>query len=133
MAAVEEDFCASAFALGDERFDAGLALWRDDGPHLGAITEGAADGMSNARPVGVPRNSFDGQGYVDLDLNLTHDFPLTKQGDKGPTATLSLNSFNVLNHVNDMTYIGVVGSRFFGHAVAAQPPRRMQLDIEFRF
>ena len=91
------------------------------------------DGMSNARPTGVPRNSSDGPGYVDLDLNLAHDFPLTKQGDKGPTATLSLNSFNVLNHVNDMTYIGVVGSPFFGHAVAAQPPRRMQLDIEFRF
>ena len=65
------------------------------------------DGMSNARPMGVSRNSFDGPGYVDLDLNLAHDFPLTKQGDKGPTATLSLNSFNVLNHVNDMTYIGV--------------------------
>lgn len=91
------------------------------------------DGMSNARPAGVPRNSLYGPGYVDLDLNLARDFPLTRQGDKGPTATLSVNSFNVLNHVNDMTYIGVVGSPFFGHAVAAQPPRRMQLDIEFRF
>jgi hypothetical protein len=89
--------------------------------------------MLNARPAGVPRNSLDGPGYVDLDLNLTRDFPLTKQGGKGPTATLSVNSFNVLNHVNDVTYTGVVGSPFFDHAVAAQPPRRMQLDIEFRF
>jgi hypothetical protein len=32
-----------------------------------------------------------------------------------------------------MTYIGVVGSPFFGTAVAAQPPRRMQLNVEFRF
>lgn len=91
------------------------------------------DGMSNARPVGLSRNSLDGPGYVDIDLNLARDFPLTKQGDKGPTAVVSLNSFNVMNHANNVTYIGVVGSPFFGHAVAAQPPRRMQLDIEFRF
>jgi hypothetical protein len=70
---------------------------------------------------------------VDLDFKLAHDFPLTKAGDKGPTATLSVNSFNVLNHVNDVTYIGVIGSPFFGRAVAAQPPRRMQLDVEVRF
>jgi hypothetical protein len=70
---------------------------------------------------------------LELDLNLQHDFPLTKEGSKGPTATLSVNSFNVLNHANDMTYIGVVTSPLFGHGVAAQPPRRMQLDLEFRF
>ena len=91
------------------------------------------DGMSNARPTGVLRNSLDGPGYVDLDFNLAHDFPLTKAGDRGPTATLSVNSFNVLNDVNDVTYIGVIGSPFFGRAVAAQPPRRMQLDVEVRF
>jgi hypothetical protein len=38
-----------------------------------------------------------------------------------------------LNHPKDMTYVGVVGSPFFGRAVAAQPPRRMQLQVEFRF
>jgi hypothetical protein len=32
-----------------------------------------------------------------------------------------------------VTYVGVVTSPFFGHAVAAQPPRRMQLDLEFKF
>jgi hypothetical protein len=52
---------------------------------------------------------------------------------KGPTATLAINSFNVLNHENDIPYIGVVSSPFFGRAVAAQPPRRMQLDLQFRF
>lgn len=96
-------------------------------------TDDYNDGMSNARPAGVSRNSLDGPGYVDLDLNLAHEFPLTKQGDKGPMATLSVNSFNALNHVNDVTYIGVIGSPFFGHAVSAQSPRRMQFDVEFRF
>ena len=60
-------------------------------------------------------------------------FLLTKAGKEGPVATIAINSFNVLNHANDVTYIGVVGSPFFGHAVAAQPPRRMQLDLEFKF
>lgn len=91
------------------------------------------DGLAIDRPQGVPRNILHGPGYLELDLNLQHDFPLTKEGSKGPTATLSVNSFNVLNHANDMTYIGVVSSPLFGHGVAAQPPRRMQLDLEFRF
>jgi hypothetical protein len=91
------------------------------------------DGLAVDRPHGLPRNMLHGPGYVELDLNLQHDFPLTKEGSKGPTATLSVNSFNVLNHANDMTYIGVVGSPLFGHGVAAQPPRRMQLDLQFRF
>jgi hypothetical protein len=91
------------------------------------------DGLAIDRPLGVSRNMLHGPGYLELDLNLQHDFPLTKEGSKGPTATLSVNSFNVLNHANDMTYIGVVTSPLFGHGVAAQPPRRMQLDLEFRF
>jgi len=81
----------------------------------------------------VPRNSMHGPAYLTLDVNLGHDFALTKEGTKGPTAAVSLNSFNVLNHRNDITYIGVVGSPFFGRAVAAEPPRRMQLQVEFRF
>jgi hypothetical protein len=48
-------------------------------------------------------------------------------------ATISVNSFNALNHPNDVTYIGVVGSPFFGQAVTAQPPRRMQLSLELKF
>jgi hypothetical protein len=116
-------------------FNFGTALSLYSGPPVNITTgtDDFNDGMSNARPAGVARNSLDGPGYIDLDLNMARDFPLTKRGDKGPVATLSVNSFNVLNHVNDVTYIGVVGSPFFGHAVAAQPPRRMQLDIEFKF
>jgi hypothetical protein len=47
--------------------------------------------------------------------------------------SVALNSFNVLNHVNDMTYIGTMTSPFFGHAVAALPPRRMQWDAQLKF
>ena len=44
---------------------------------------------------------------------------LTKDGKKGPTATLAINFFNVLNHENDITYVEVVSSPFFGHSVSA--------------
>jgi hypothetical protein len=91
------------------------------------------DGLPLDRPSGVPRNSLHGPGYTNLDLNLGHDFVLTKAGKEGPVATLTINSFNVLNHKNDVTYIGVMRSPFFGRAVAAQPPRRLQLDVEFKF
>jgi hypothetical protein len=116
-------------------FDFGTALSAYSGKPVD-ITTGSDDyndGLSNARPAGVPRNSMHGPGYLDLDLNLAHNFAFTKKGDKGPTATLTVNSFNVLNHTNDVTYIGVVTSPLFGHGVAAQPPRRMQLDLEFKF
>jgi hypothetical protein len=47
--------------------------------------------------------------------------------------SVSLNSFNVLNHPNYVTYIGTISSPLFGMPVAAQPPRRMQVDVQFKF
>jgi hypothetical protein len=44
-----------------------------------------------------------------------------------------LNSFNVLNHRNDVTYIGALTSSYFGEARQANPPRQMQLNVEFKF
>jgi hypothetical protein len=91
------------------------------------------DGLAIDRPIGVPRNSLHGPSYINLDFNLAHDIHLAKRKKEGPVATISINSFNVLNHENDVTYIGVVSSPFFGRAVAAQPPRRLQFDLEFKF
>ena len=68
-----------------------------------------------------------------LDLNLSHDFLLSKGKKESKVLSLSLNSFNVLNHPNYVTYIGTISSPLFGKPVAAQPPRRMQLDVEFKF
>ena len=116
-------------------FDFGTALSLYSGKPVDVTTgnDDNHDSLPLDRPIGVPRNSLHGPGYMDLDLNLAHDFLLTKDGKKGPIATLSINSFNVLNHENDITYVGVVTSPFFGHSVAAQPPRRMQLDLQFKF
>jgi len=74
-----------------------------------------------------------GPGLVDLDLNLSHDFPFSKAKKEARVLSVALNSFNVLNHPNYLTYIGVQSSSLFGKPVAAQPPRRMQLDVQFKF
>jgi hypothetical protein len=92
------------------------------------------DGMATARPPGVPRNSRQGAGYADLDLRWSHDFFLASaKKDKGPTVTLGLDAFNIINHVNYMCYVGVLSSPLFGQPISAQPPRRLQVSFRFRF
>ena len=100
------------------------------------ITTGADnnhDGIINDRPAGVARNIMHGPGLIALDLNLCRDFPLSKQKNEAKVISVSLNSFNLLNHPNYITYIGTISSPLFGRPVAAQPPRRMQLDVQFKF
>lgn len=74
-----------------------------------------------------------GPGLIGLDFNLSHDFPLSKAKREARVLSVALNSFNVLNHPNYVTYIGTQPSPLFGQPVAAQPPRRMQLDVQFKF
>jgi hypothetical protein len=91
------------------------------------------DSLPLDRPNGIPRNSLHGPGYIDLDLSLSHTLRLSKSKHEGPSATLGVNSFNVLNHENDITYVGVMSSPLYGHAVTAQPARRLQLELEISF
>jgi len=91
------------------------------------------DGVLNDRPAGFTRNTLHGPGTIELDLNLERDFLLSKGKKEGPRITVALNAFNVLNHTNDTTFVGTITSPFFGRAVAAQPPRRMQLNLQFKF
>jgi len=116
-------------------FTLGVALSLYSGKPVNITTGGDDnhDGILNDRPAGVARNTMAGPGTIDLDLNLSHDFPLSKKNNEAKVISLSLNSFNVLNHPNYVTYIGTVSSPLFGQPVAAQPPRRMQLDVQFKF
>lgn len=91
------------------------------------------DGISNDRPAGVPRNSLHGPGFVALDLTLSHEFRLFHNRKEGPSINARISGFNILNHTNDVTYIGVITSPFFGQAVAAKPPRQMQMNLQFKF
>ncbi|GAA3767007.1 TonB-dependent receptor [Terriglobus aquaticus] len=90
------------------------------------------DGVVVDRPLGLARNTLHGPGYLNLDLNGTHDFRLGRD-KKSPVLSVSLNSFNVLNHLNPLTYVGVITSPFFARPVTAQPGRRMQLNLQFKF
>jgi len=67
-------------------------------------------------------------------LRWSRDFFLVKsKKDRGPTATVGADAFNLLNKVNYAGYIGNLSSPFFGRAVAARPSRRLQLSARFRF
>jgi len=116
-------------------FTFGMALSVYSGKPVNITTgsDNNHDGIVNDRPVGIPRNSMPGPGLIGLDLNIGHDFAFSKSAKEPKTLTVALNAFNVLNHENDVTYVGVITSPFFGHAVAAQPARRMQLDVQFKF
>jgi hypothetical protein len=39
-----------------------------------------------------------------------------------------VDAFNILMRVNYAAYVGTLSSPFFGRAIAAQPPRRVQLS-----
>jgi outer membrane receptor protein involved in Fe transport len=113
----------------------GAALSLYSGKPVNVTTGGDnnRDGVLNDRPAGFTRNTLHGPGMIELDVNLEHDFLLSKTKKEGPRLTVALNAFNVLNHTNDTTFVGTITSPFFGRAVAAQPPRRMQLNLQFKF
>lgn len=115
-------------------FTLGVALSVYAGKPVNVTTGGDDnhDGIVNDRPSGYARNTMAGPGLIDLDLNLSHDFPLSKKKE-AKVLSVSLNSFNVLNHPNYVTYVGTISSPLFGQPVAANPPRRMQLDVKFKF
>jgi hypothetical protein len=111
----------------------GLSLYSGKPVNITTGGDDNHDGILNDRPAGIGRDTMAGPGLIDLDLNLSHDFPLSKAKKEARVVTVSLNSFNVLNHPNYVTYIGTISSPLFGKPVAAQPPRRMQLDVQFKF
>jgi hypothetical protein len=116
-------------------FSLGTALSLYSGLPVNIVTgsDTNGDGVTNDRPSGIRRNALHGPGYVNVDFNLAHDFVLTKDKKSAKTLTVSINSFNVVNRVNPTTYVGVVTSPFFGKPVAAQPPRRMQFNLQYKF
>jgi hypothetical protein len=68
-----------------------------------------------------------------MDLRWAKDFFLTHAKDKGPVTTIGVDAFNALNHTNYVSYVGTLTSPFFGLAVAANPARRMQISLRFKF
>jgi hypothetical protein len=127
------DLLASSQPTRFFTFGAALSLYAGKPVTITTGADNNNDGIINDRPAGVGRNTMPGPGTINLDLNLSHDFPLSKKKEEAKVLTVSLNSFNVLNHPNYLTYVGTITSPLFGRPVAAQPPRRMQLDVQFKF
>ena len=92
------------------------------------------DGLAIDRPADVTRNTGEGPGFATMDVRWYREFRLRPaQKENSPTATFSVDAFNLFNRVNYQNFVGSLSSPFFGRAVAAQPPRRMQLGIRLQF
>lgn len=114
-------------------FGVALSLYAGKPVNVTTGSDNNHDGVVNDRPPGYARNSMPGPGLINLDLNAEHDFALSRKSKEARTLTVALNAFNVLNHANYVTYVGVITSPYFGRPVAAQPPRRIQLNLQFKF
>jgi hypothetical protein len=90
------------------------------------------NGRGSARPPGVGRNTLTAAGFAQLDMRLSHELALSHTKD-GPAIVLALDAFNVLNKVNYGTFVGTIGSPFFGQPISARPPRQLQLSFRFSF
>jgi hypothetical protein len=91
-------------------------------------------GQTNARPAGVARNTLQGPGQASLDLRWSHEFAIgAGKGEDAPAWSIGVDAFNLTNHVNYAGFVGTITSPFFGRAVAALPPRRIQLSAGFHF
>ena len=90
-------------------------------------------GTANARPPGVPRNSLEGPGFADVDVRAAREFALPSATGRKHSVTLGVDAFNVLNHVNYSYFVGNFSSPFFGRAIAAQAPRRVQFSLRVRY
>ena len=92
------------------------------------------DGLFNARPDGVARNTETGPGYVDVDLRWGHDFAITaNKDDEAPRLGFSASAYNVVNHVNGSGIDNVETSSSFGDITSVGAPRRIQLAMRFQF
>jgi hypothetical protein len=90
------------------------------------------DTVANDRPPGVDRNTGRGPGFAAVDVHLSKSFQLEKNKHR-PRIELGIDGFNVMNHANRKNYIGTLTSPFFGRANAANPPRELQLSLQFYF
>jgi len=118
------------------KFKLGIALSMASGKPYSLTTgrDDNHDGLANDRVPGAGRNTLQGPSHSVLDLRLSRELLLDRsRGDKGPALTLGLDGFNVLNRANYAGFVGNISSPFFGRAVSANPPRKLQVSARFKF
>lgn len=121
-----------------EWFNLGMSLMLTSGRPYSLTTgrDDNRDSLAIDRPAGVPRNSLQGPGAATLDVRWTKEFRLKethKKDNEGPTITVGVAAFNVLNRTNYTGFVGNLSSPFFGLPVASRPARRTQLTLGFKF
>ncbi|WP_246153471.1 TonB-dependent receptor [Terriglobus albidus] len=91
-------------------------------------------GMLNARPAGVSRNALQAAGAVSVDARWAHDlyFSRGKQSERRHL-TFGVEAFNLTNRANFGGYVGNVRSSLFQQPTTAQPARRMQFSLRYKF
>jgi hypothetical protein len=133
---MRERFTVMGVLRPDKLLNLGVRVGVDTGRPYTMTTgrDGNHDGIAADRPTGVPRNSLRGPGTSNLDVRWSKDFQVSPgKKDEGPALGLSVDAFNVLNHVNYASMVGNVSSPFFGKPVSARPARRVQLALQFSF
>jgi hypothetical protein len=69
-----------------------------------------------------------------VNVRWSHAFALRSgKGEDAPGWSIGVDAFNIVNRVNYVGFVGNQSSPFFGRAIAAQPPRRIQLSAGFHF
>ena len=121
-----------------EWFNLGMTLALTSGRPYSLTTgrDDNRDNLANDRPARVPRNSLQGPGAATLDVRWAKEFRLKetkKKDDEGPSITIGVAGFNVLNRTNFAGFVGNLSSPFFGLPVASRPARRTQLTLGFKF
>ena len=58
-------------------------------------------------------------------------FATSRSGDRG--LTLGVDAFNLLNRVNDASFVGTIGSPLFRRPITARAPRQLQFSARVRF
>lgn len=111
-------------------------IWANSGapwtPTTGSDPYG--DGLFNARPEGVGRDSMRLPANEDLDLRWGHDFAITaNKDDEAPHLGFSVSSFNVINHPNTWWVDTVTTSSGYGERTSVGDPRRLQLAMRVEF
>ncbi len=119
------------------------------------------DGISSDRPAGMKRNAGRGSPSIDASARLAWriGFGGAASGTSGPQVRvvrrgsdsnpladmpggdastrygfeLYAQAFNVFNHTNALTFSGVQSSPFFGRAISAAAPRRVEFGARLSF
>lgn len=91
-------------------------------------------GMLNARPAGVSRNTLQTAGTVSMDARWAHDLYFSRGKESGRRhLTFGVDAFNLTNRANFGGYVGNVRSSLFQQPTTAQPARRMQFSLRYKF